>query len=61
MDSHVILDFTFEMNLSQKTLSNTLEDVLSSTLIKIPKDVLETSVFYNRSSLDEYRQNSSKS
>lgn len=61
MDSHVVLDFTSEMNLSQKTLSNTLEDVLSSTLIKIPKDVLETSVFYNHSSLNEHRQNSAKS
>lgn len=53
--------FTSEMNLSQKTLTNTLEDVLGSTLIKSPKDVLQTSVFYNSSSMDEHQENSAKS
>lgn len=45
LDTYGGLDSTSEMSLSQKTLSNTLEDVLSSTLIKNPKDVLQTSVF----------------
>lgn len=61
IDIHVVLDLTSEINLSQKTLSNTLEDVCTSTLIKSPKDVLQTSGFYNSSRQDEHRENSAKS